>query len=152
MLATKTNTASAPNHRFTFGCRRRWTTRESRARVTVAHTKDWHSNTRTAAVAAPTAVPTIIDTFFHTGTGVILTCTESATAVYSSTAVVRRGYLPVCVVCPRSRPTQRNTAYLIAIMFIRRVTLRCGFFLPWRIVPIDLSQSARAEQLPCGRG
>jgi len=79
-------------------------------------------------------------------------CTESATAVYSSTAVVRRGYLPVCVVCPTSRPTQRNTAYLIAIMFIRRVTLRCVFFLPWRIVPIDLSQSARAEQLPCGRG
>ena len=74
-------------------------------------------------------------------------CTESATAVSSSTAVMRRGYLPVCVVCPRSRPTQRNTAYLIAIMFIRRVTLRCGASLPWRIVPIDLSQSARTEQL-----
>ena len=29
------------------------------------------ANTRTAAVAAPTAVPTIIDIFFHTGTGVI---------------------------------------------------------------------------------
>ena len=33
----------------------------------------WLSNTRTAAVAAPTAVPTIIDIFFHTGTGVIFT-------------------------------------------------------------------------------
>ena len=60
--------------------------------------------------------------------------------------------LSTCVVCPRSRPTQRNTAYLIAIMFILRVTLRCGASLPWRIDTIDLSQRARAEQLACGRG